>query len=239
MTETKKKTFYDHYSRNKPTRIGGRLVDRTCQQIFDFAQIKQGASVLEIGPGRGAFADLCRSRGVEYWAIEPNDKMADALEERGVKVIRSIVPPIPDLGRSFDMVLMNNVLEHMDTMTTALTLAEQIYKLLNPGGRFVIYSPDYINFGHLFFLTDFSHNYVTTWQRVEGLLISAGFEKIEARYQNAIFKGIPCILVAGLAAWLPFGRLNASFPKSKLLIKLYRLQMLFLRRILMFGEKQG
>ena len=226
MKETKKNTFYDHYGKNKPTGFGNWLVKRTCQQIFEFAQIKQGESVLEIGPGRGTFAD-----------IEPNVKMANEFEKRNVTVIRDIVPPIPDIGRSFDIVLMNNVLEHMDTMSNALIVSKQIYELLNPGGRFVIYSPDYVNFGYLFFLTDFSHNYVTTWKRVEGLLISAGFDTIQARYQNALFKGISCILTSGLAAWLPFGHLSALFPGNKVLNKLYRFQVPFLRRVLIYGEK--
>lgn len=237
MKESEKNTFYDHYGKNKPTGFGNWLVRRTCQQIFEFAQIKQGEGVLEIGPGRGTFADICLDRNVEYWAIEPNVKMADELEKRKVTVMRDIVPPIPDIGRSFDVVVMNNVLEHMDTMANALIVSKQIYELLNPGGRFVIYSPDYVNFAYLFFLTDFSHNYVTTWKRVEGLLISAGFDTIQARYQNALFKGISCILTSGLAAWLPFGHLSALFPKNKVLNKLYRFQTPFLRRVLIYGEK--
>jgi len=239
VKELENNTFYDHFSKSKPTEFGNWLVNQTCQQIFEFAQIQQGKSVLEIGPGRGAFADLCIGRDIEYWAIEPNEKMAEALEKRRANVIRNIVPPIPDMGRRFDVVVMNNVLEHMDTMTSALTVSKQIYELLNPGGRFVIYSPDYVNFRYLFFLNDFSHNYITTRKRVEGLLMSAGFDTICARYQNARFRGCMCLLTSGLAAWLPFGYLSALFPENKLLSKLYRFQSPFLRRILIFGEKQG
>ena len=239
MKDSETNPFYDHYGKNKPTKFGNWLVKRTCQQIFDFAQIKQGKSVLEIGPGRGGFADICLGNGIEYCAIEPNVKMADELEKRKVTVIRDMVPPVPDIGRSFDMVLMNNVLEHMDTMTNALIVSKQIYELLNPGGRFVIYSPDYVNFRYLFFLTDFSHNYITTWKRIEGLLISAGFDTIRARYQNALFKGTSCILTSGLAAWLPFGHLSALFPNNKVLNKLYRFQTPFMRRVLIYGEKHS
>jgi SAM-dependent methyltransferase len=239
VKESEKNTFYDHFGKNKPTVFGNWLVKRTCQQIFDFAQINEGKIVLEVGPGRGAFADICLGRGIEYWAIEPNVKMADELQKRGANIIRNIVPPIPDIERSFDVVVMNNVLEHMETMSNALSVSKQIYELLNPGGRFVIYSPDYVNFGYLFFLTDFSHNYVTTWKRIEGLLISAGFDAIRARYQNALFRGISCILTSGLAAWMPFGHLSAIFPNNKVLNKLFRFQIPFMRRVLIYGEKNS
>ena len=239
MEESKKNTFYDHFAQTKPTGFGRWLVVHTANIIFDFAQIKQDSVVLEIGPGRGDFADLCLDKGIEYWAVEPNEKMAQSLESKGINVIRKIVPPLRDVERKFDVVIMNNVLEHMDTMTSALEISKDIYNLLNQGGRFVIYSPDYVNFGYLFFLNDFSHSFITTWERLEGLLISAGYERIHTRYQNAFCKGIACMFVSGPARWLPFGRLHATFPKNKYLSKLYRLQSPFLRRILISGIRQS
>ena len=235
--DTEKTTFYDHYSKDKHTRFGGWLAAGVTKNIFDFAQISQECSVLEIGPGRGAFADICLNKGIDYWAIEPNEQMADNLQKRGINVKRNVVPPVPEMGRTFDVVVMNSVLEHMDTMMSALALAKDVYKLLNPGGRFVIYVPDYANWRHHFFIGDFSHNYITTWRRLEGLLISAGFEKINGRYQCTIFSGALGYIISTLASWLPFGWLDAMFPKSKLLHKLYKLQITFLRRVLILGQK--
>ena len=238
-SHTGKNTFYDHFDQGKATKFGNWLVAGVAKRIFECARIRKGECVLEIGPGRGAFADMCLAGGIEYWAIEPNEKMADALQKRGANVVRSIVPPIPDMGRNFDVVVMNNVMEHMDTMTTALTVAKEIHGLLNPGGRFVIYSPDYVNFGYLFFLTDFSHNYITTWQRLQGLLVSAGFQKTHARYENALFKGTLCLLTSMVARCMPFGRLCALFPENRIMRKLYKLQVPFLRRLLVVAEKQA
>ncbi len=237
--DTEKTTFYDHYSQDKPTRFGRWLVVGVSERIFEFAGIRQGSRVLEIGPGRGVFADICLNNSVDYRAIEPNEEMANALEKRGINVARDIIPPIPQMQGTFDVVVMNSVMEHMDTMTAALDVAKGVYELLNPGGKFVIYVPDYANWKHHFFIGDFSHNYITTWRRLEGLLISAGFEDIEGRYQSLIFTGALCYLISGLASWLPFGRLDAMFPKSKLLHKLYKLQIAFLRRVLVSGVKQG
>jgi SAM-dependent methyltransferase len=237
--DTEKTTFYDHYNLDKSTRFGRWLVVGVSERIFEFAGIRPGSNVLEIGPGRGVFADICLDRGADYRAIEPNDAMADALEKRGVNVTRDIIPPIPQMGRNFDVIVMNSVMEHMDTMSAALEVARGAHELLNPGGRFVIYVPDYANWRHHFFIGDFSHNFITTWRRLEGLLISAGFKSIEGRYQSVVFTGALCYLLSGLASWLPFGRLDAMFPKSRLLHKLYKLQITFLRRVLVLGVKQG
>jgi SAM-dependent methyltransferase len=237
--EGQKNTFFDHFSQDKPTKAGDWLARLYSKRLFEFANIQSGSAVLEIGPGRGGFADICISKGMEYWAIEPNEKMAEALEKRGVKVVRSIVPPIPEMGRSFDVVVMASVMEHMDTMTAALRLSKGIYNLLNPGGRFVIFAPDYANWKHHFFQGDFSHSYVTTWRRLEGLLTSAGFEDVQGRYQSIVFTGPLCYLISILASWLPFGWLDAMFLKSRFLHRLYKLQIACLRRVLVLGVKQS
>ena len=237
-SHTRTNTFYDHFGQNKTTKLGNWLVAGVAKRVFEFAQVKQGDRVLEIGPGRGVFADTCLKNGVDYVAIEPNQKMAAALEQRGIRVMQDIVPPLPPMDRTFDAVVMMNVLEHMDTMAAALRLTQEIYEILNPGGKLVIYSPDYVSFQYLFFLNDFSHNYITTWQRLEALLVSAGFAKSRARYENALFKGTLCLLTSMVACWMPFGRLYAMFPNNRILQKLYRLQALFLRRVLMVAEKR-
>ena len=59
--------------------------------------LKSGDKVLEIGPGRGAFADLCLERSIQYTAIEPNPHLAESLESRGAEVVRALVPPLPEM----------------------------------------------------------------------------------------------------------------------------------------------
>lgn len=230
-------TFYDHYSKDRPTSMGRRLAVRVARRVCDFAEIKPGCSVLEIGPGRGLIADMCLDQGIDYWAIEPNEEMATDLEKRGARVTRAMVPPIPDVGRKFDVVIMTSVIEHMDTMTQALEVAKDALGILETNGRFVLYAPDYANWGDHFYIGDFSHNYVTSWRRLNGLLQSAGFEKIRGRYQTSIFTGVIGHLISIVASWLPFARLDIIFPGNRLLQKLYKLQIAFLRRVLIVGIK--
>jgi SAM-dependent methyltransferase len=234
-----KDSFYDHFQQDKPTRAGARLSSALCRRIFDFAGVTRGQRVLEIGPGRGVFADLCLSSGVEYAAIEANQAMADSLRSRGAEVAEARVPPLPPLNRKFDFVVMINVMEHMNDMRDALQLAQQIREHLAPGGRLVVCSPDYLNLRAHFFNCDFSHNYVTTQRRLAQLFISAGYGGTRSSYVAGPFSGAVAVLVAAFAARLPFGMFHAWFPGSRLFSKLYKVQLSLSRKVLIVGENGG
>ena len=231
--------FYDHFHQDSPTAIGSRITVAFSNKIFNYVKIEPHKSVLEIGPGRGVFADICLEKGIEYCAVEPNQQMAASLEKRGANVIRAMVPPLPDLAKEFDVVVMINAMEHMNSMQDALQLTGQIRDVLKPKGRFVICSPDYLNLRHNFFNCDFSHNYVTTRRRLRQLLLSAGFENIKSCYLSGPLTGLVCIIVSALFSRLPFGMLNAWFPDNKVFFKLYKIQLTFSRKVLILARKTG
>lgn len=228
--------FYDHFHRDKPTGIGAWLSVAFFRNIMAFAEIGSGQKVLEIGPGRGVLADLCLERSIEYTAIEPNPTLAESLESRGAEVIRAIVPPLPDLSEKFDFVVMVNVLEHMDGTQEALAISNQIRQCLKPGGRFIACTPDYMNMGKHFFNVDFSHGYVTTQRRLSQLLLSAGYVVTKSRYLAGPLRGLLGFLVSAVAAWLPFGAFHTWFPKCRVCMKLYKIQLTFSRKIAIAGE---
>ena len=234
-----KDSFYDHFQQDKPTKVGARLSSAMCRCIFDFAGVTRGKRVLEIGPGRGAFADLCLSSGVEYAAIEANHSLADSLRGRGAQVVEARVPPLPPLDGKFDFVVMINVMEHMNDMRDALQLAQQIRERLTPGGKLIVCSPDYLNLRAHFFNCDFSHNYVTTQRRLAQLFISAGYGGTRSGYVAGPFSGVAAILVAAFASRLPFGMLHAWLPGSRLFSKLYKIQLSLSRKVLIVGENGG
>lgn len=231
--------FYDHFQKDRPTGLGMWLTTVTSRRIFAFAGIKAGDSVLEIGPGRGVFAELCLQHRAEYTAIEPNEQLARSLEAKGAQVIRAIVPPLPAVDRSFDVVVMIHVMEHINTMRDALELSVQIERLLKPAGRFVICSPDYLNLRGNFFNCDFSHNFVTTRRRLEQLLTSAGLANMRSCHLAGPFKGVLCWLISAFVSRLPFGWLEAMFADSTIIRKLYKLQLNFSRTVLIVGRRTG
>lgn len=229
--------FYNHFQQDNATSVGNWISQAFCKKIFDYVKIEKGHSVLEIGPGRGVFADICLEKGAEYHAVEPNNQMAASLEKRGAKVICAMIPPVPKLDKEFDIAVMINVMEHMNSMSDALQTSLQIREVLKPKGKLVICSPDYLNLRHHFFNCDFSHNYVTTRRRLRQLLVSAGFENIKSRHLSGPLTGFLCFLVSALAARLPFGLLNAWFPNNRFFHRLYKMQLTFSRKVLILGEK--
>lgn len=236
--EKESDAFFEHFSKeDKPTGMGMRLVEALAKKIFKYTAIKSGNSILEIGPGRGVFADICIKEGIEYHAIEANRRMAEALRSKGANVISAMVPPLPSLDNEFDVVVMVNVMEHMSTMKDALQITQDINNVLKSKGRFVICSPDYLNWRKNFFNCDFSHNYVTTRRRLEQLLLNAGFQNIKSCYLCGPITGLLCVLVTALVSRMPFGFFNAMFPDNRLFYKLYKVQLTFLRKVLISGEK--
>lgn len=231
-------TFFDHFSRaDKPTKIGSWFVTALARKIFNYAQIARGSSVMEIGPGRGDFADICLKEGIEYFAVEANRQMAESLQKRGAGVIIAMVPPLPTLEREFDAVVMTNVMEHMNSTQDALTITRQIRQVLKPKGKFVICSPDYLNWRRNFFNCDFSHAYVTTRRRLDQLLVNGGFSVTRSCHLCGPISGLLCFILTPLVSHLPFGFFNAVFPNSKVFYKLYKVQLTFLRKVLIVGEK--
>ena len=238
--ENESDAFFDHFGKDdKPTGIGTRLVEALAGRIFRYAEVPSGGSVLEIGPGRGAFADVCLKKGIKYSAIEANRRMAESLENRGANVVRAMVPPLPELDGKFDLVVMINVMEHMNNMQDALEITRQIRDVLKPAGKFLICSPDYLNWRANFFNCDFSHNYVTTRRRLGQLLINGGFENTRSLHLSGQTSGLLCFLISAMVSRMPLGFFNACFPDNKFFYKLYKIQLTFLRKVVILGQKPG
>lgn len=233
-----KEHFYNHFQQDKPTGVGNWISKAFASKIFRYAGIESGYSILETGPGRGFFADACLKAGAEYYAVEPNRQMAESLEKRGAKVVCAMVPPLPEMNRQFDFAVMINVLEHMNSMKDALQITQQIREVLKPKGKFVICSPDYLNYRHNFFNCDFSHSYVTTRRRLKQLLISGGFDNIRSCYLSGPISGITGMIISAIMSRMPFGFLNGVFPDSKIFHKLYKMQLTLSRKVLILGEKR-
>jgi SAM-dependent methyltransferase len=240
MTDEQKTTeaFFDHLRKaQQPTGLGLRLARRAFERMLAFAAVTPGSSILEIGPGRGEFAELCLAQKMEYHAIEPNAGLADSLRHKGAKVVCARVPPLPALDRKFDLVVMVNVMEHMNGLEQALDTACQVRQVLNPGGKFLIHSPDYLSWRGHFFNCDFSHNYVTTRRRLDQLLVNAGYSGTRSCYMSGPFQGPAAVIVSALASRLPFGALEAIFPRCPVCSRFYKLQLTLSRRVLMVGLK--
>jgi len=238
-------SFYDHFTQQEkmPTKIGLNLVRRTDKKIFNILKglIKQkDISILEIGPGRGLFADICRNKGVEYVAIEVNPTLSDNLEKQGFKVLKAKVPPISVKSNEFDIVYMNQVFEHMNNIEMAQELIDESCRVLKKGGILCIISPDYLMCKDEFFDIDYTHNYVTTVRRLKEIYYDNNLEIEYINYISGHFFGD--LLTFSLSF------ISRMFIRPKLINSLtlgliseeriYKVRATFLRSFIIVGRKR-
>lgn len=237
-------SFYDHFNQKErmPTNIGMKLVRIANKRIFNILKglVKQKEiSVLEIGPGRGVFADVCGKEGVEYVAIEVNRTLADNLEKQGFKVLKAKVPPISVKSNAFDIVYMNQVFEHMNNVEMAQELIEESYRVLKKGGILCIISPDYLIWKDEFFNIDYTHNNITTARRLTEIYYDIHLEIEYVNYISGPFLGD---LMTFLLSF--FGRLfirpKLIYPLTLGLIseeRIYKVRSTLMRSVIIMGRK--
>lgn len=229
--------YFKHWNIGTATKFGLNLSRRLMRSYFDYGGFSRKDIILEIGPGRGFFADICLRSGIEYIAIEPNAISAKALRKKDVKVYEQLVPPLGSLS-DFTAVVMIASFEHLNGSKEAWDLAKEIYSRLPKGGKLLLAVPDihYLGFSN-FYKDDFSHNYITSYRRIKTLLMSIGFDSIKIRYQCLSCTGIKGFLVGWIFRYLPFAWLKGEFPENYIINKLRKLQLCFSRFVVALAVK--
>lgn len=125
------------------TEIDPAFADRAWL-IFQAVAYKKPTRLLEIGCGRGfyvnaltEFEQLKRIDGIE---IEPTylAKAKQAITSKKVYLVGASAYALPYASQSFDMVLLTEVLEHLEDESLAL---QEIRRVLKPGGWLLVTVP--------------------------------------------------------------------------------------------------
>jgi SAM-dependent methyltransferase len=159
-------------------------------QIRDYRQTRallnrlypQRGHLMEIGSGLGFLLKEFKKDGWDVLGIEPNIRACRiARDQLGLEVVNAILENagIPDA--SFDVVLLNHVIEHIDDPLRTL---REVNRVLKPNGHFVIETPRYDTLmfkllgrrersvscdGHIFFFTN---------RTLRNLYEAAGFRQV-------------------------------------------------------------
>lgn len=106
--------------------------------------IKSGAdTLLDCGCGGGEYVYALRSEfsiesyGIEYSAAKVKSSMPELVINN--RVFCGNIEMLPFTDESFDVVLINEVLEHVPNETTSL---KEIYRVLKRGGTLIVFSPN-------------------------------------------------------------------------------------------------
>ncbi len=112
--------------------------NRRFELIQRYAWLK-GARILDVGCGLGLYVRQFRSHSPDVWGVDIDaDKVAEA--SRNLPNIRQApAEALPFADGSFDVLLLHEVLEHVDDDRRAVAEA---HRVLRAGGRMVIYAPN-------------------------------------------------------------------------------------------------
>lgn len=95
--------------------------------------------VLNIGVGNGALESLAAIKGVDIWSLDPSERAIDRLRQSlgvGDRAQVGYSQAMPFADSHFDVVVMSEVLEHLDDGALETTL-DEVHRVLRTGGLFM------------------------------------------------------------------------------------------------------
>ncbi len=142
-------------------------------------------SLLEIGSSYGFLLAAFEADGWDVVGVDPEDLACQyAKEKHDLKVISGTLQESNFKPDSFDVVIMNHVIEHVPDPVGML---EDIYRVLKPGGHLVMETPVYDTITHRLLahrersLSCDGHIYFFTTDSLERTFRLAGFEPVQRR----------------------------------------------------------
>jgi SAM-dependent methyltransferase len=230
--------FFDNFFQLAPTALGDWLQNEKARQMFErLLRHDRPGCLLEIGPGRGEFAERCLQAGIAYYALEANIEQARALCERNAHVSIGMSPPLPFGNADFDAVVAWNVIEHMPDFTVAIHFLSEMIRVARPGGLIGLNCPDLLGAGPLFWDTDYTHSFPTSMRRISQMFADQGLEMLDADFFSGIVSGAPASTLAWSAAHFPEGLVSSFTGKIVPRERIYRTRITFLRNVFVIGRK--
>ena len=171
-----------------------RRFEKEQLQVRDYAKTRallnrlypNRGKLAEIGGGYGFLLAEFKKDGWDVLGVEPDAYGCRyAKEKHGIDVFNGILENAGISDESFDVVLLNHVIEHLDD---PLGLLREINRVLKPNGHFVIETPRYDSLmfkllgrrersvncdGHIYFFTT---------QTLKNLYEAAGFRQVDLSY---------------------------------------------------------
>ncbi len=133
--ETDQEKIWDHFQNEGIESFSqnrGRLE-------FLAKKLKPSSRVLNIGVGNGAMESLAIARSVDIWSLDPSERTINRLREllpMGERAKPGLSQAIPFQDSMFDVVVMSEVLEHLEDEVLKQTLTE-VDRVLRNGGLFI------------------------------------------------------------------------------------------------------
>lgn len=170
-----------------------RLVDRHFPQ-------ERTAKIVDLGCGHGTLLYTLKKRGyTDIAGVETSPEQVSAAHSLGLDCVKqgdinAVLASTP--AASVDVMVAFDVLEHF-TKDEIISLLDSIYRVLKPGGRFIMHVPngEAIFSGKIFF-GDFTHQVAFTQKSLRQVLAACGFSRVECHEDTPVAHGIASSLRA-------------------------------------------
>lgn len=99
----------------------------------------EGRAFLDVGSGPGFLLSHAKAQGFEPQGVEPDANTVAAARSRGAEVRHGYFPNVLEANEQFDVIVFNDVLEHIPDLASALKACAAHVK---PGGVLTLNCPD-------------------------------------------------------------------------------------------------
>jgi len=159
--------------------------NQLCRYLFDRYNIKFGDKLLDVGCGRGDFTKGFKNLGLDVFGIDREKSNSEMLKEIDIKIIDIENDVFPFKDGVFDFVFSKSVIEHLLKPDNFI---KEIYRVLKPGGRIIILTPDWQSQIKIFY-DDYTHMHPYTVTGLGDLLQISGFKNVSSE----IFYQLPIL----------------------------------------------
>ncbi len=133
-------SHYDRkYFEGHIARYDGQVYCQRVKNVGRFMGEVAGLRVLDLGCGVGFFGGIAQQRGARVTGLDFSAVALQMCQKRqpGMAVLRGDATRLPFASAAFDVVLLNDIIEHLAEDLGRAMLAE-VFRVLRPGGRLVV-----------------------------------------------------------------------------------------------------
>jgi len=133
-------SHYDRqYFEGHLARYDGQVYCQRVANVRRFMGEVEGRDVLDLGCGVGFFGGTAKERGARVVGLDFSAVALGLCRQRqpGMAVLRGDATALPFPDARFDVVLLNDIIEHL-AEEPGRTMIEEVFRVLRPGGRLVV-----------------------------------------------------------------------------------------------------
>jgi len=153
--------------------------------------------ILDIGCGHGTFLYFAKEKGyTNIKGIDFSEEQVDLAHRLGLHEVEraGLDEFLPRAKEKYDLVLLIDVLEHMEPQELFDAL-DGVAGILNPGARVIIHVPNAEGlFGMRIRYGDYTHTQAFTPKSIRQVLLTCGFEDIRCMEERPVPHGIKGII---------------------------------------------